>query len=113
MLEVVTDGDLSSAARVAKGGLEGHHGLLRRSAHAAEVGGGEVTGLASKLLEGFKADEAPADYAVEGGEDAGPPPGLLVLKTRANVRSLLVGGAGSSKFWSLCEKPSVRPAGPF
>ena len=78
MFEVIVDGDLGSVACVAEGRLKGNHGLLRCTTHATEVGRGEVTRLAPKLLQGFEADQAPTDNVVEGGEDAGPPPGLSV-----------------------------------
>ena len=71
MLEVVIDGDLGFSAGVAKRGFEGYHGLLWRPAHAAEIGGGEVTGFSTKLLQGFEAEKTAANYAVEGGEDSG------------------------------------------
>ena len=74
MFEVIINGDLGSAAGVAEGGFEGNHGLLRCTPHAAEVGRGEVTRLASKLLKGFETDQAPTNNVVEGGEDAGTPP---------------------------------------
>ena len=78
MLEVIIDGDLGSAASVAEGRFEGDHGLLWSSAHAAEIGGGEVTRFTAKFLKGFEADQAPTNNAVERGEDAGTPPWLGV-----------------------------------